>query len=252
MMFDWIFVLDAWFALLTLIVLEIVLGIDNIIFLTITVEKLPQNQQTAARRSGLIAAMLMRILLLLSLSFIAKLTYPIFSFTHNEWRFFTAISETNAPIFSFSVRDAILCLGGLFLVWKGLMEIKELFTFKTQSQQQIKTLSFASAIAQIMVLDLVFSLDSVITAVGLGGEHISIMILAIMIAVLIMLFCAKPIGDFIEREPAMKLLALAFLVLVGAMLVIEGFHWHISKNYLYFALFFALIVEGLNILRRKK
>lgn len=254
-MFEWIFVADAWLALVTLIVLEIILSIDNIIFLTIVVTKLPQSQQTMARRTGLLAAMLMRILLLLSLSWLAHLTYPVFSFDNDGIHFFRELSLKTSHdqhhVFVFSIRDFILLIGGLFLVWKGILEIKELLRAAEKKEHSRQSLSFLRAIIQIMFLDLIFSLDSVITAVGLGGDHLMIMILAIVISVLVMLLCAKPIGEFIERHPSMKMIALAFLILVGAMLMLDSMQIHVSKNYLYFALFFTFIVEGLNLLQRK-
>lgn len=250
-MFEWMFLLEGWFALATLIILEIILGVDNIIFLTIVVAKLPENQQDKARRIGLLGAMCMRILLLLSLSWLTHLTLPLFTLYQGDFHFSSRATFTQNA-FLFSIKDAILLLGGLFLVYKGFTEIKEMLQPSLQKTAKIHSISFLRAIIQIILLDIVFSLDSVITAVGLSGDHLMIMILAIIISVLMMLFCAKWIGDFVNQHPNIKMLAIAFLILVGSMLILEGFHIAVSKNYLYFALFFALAVELLNYWRDKK
>lgn len=234
-MFDWLSNPDAWLALITLTILEIILGIDNIIFLSIVVLKLPQHQQNMARRVGLLGAMLMRLALLASITLIMKLTFTLFT-----------IDALNLDV---SIHDLILFFGGLFLVYKGIREIREFFV-PHEVKQNTKQLTFFSAIAQVMLLDIVFSLDSVITAVGLSG-HFFIMAAAIVIAIALMLFAAKSISDFVETYPSVKMLALAFLVMVGLVLMIEAFHVHVPKAYVYFAMFFSLSVTILDILRTK-
>lgn len=234
-MFEWISDPNAWLALGTLTILEIILGIDNIIFLSLTVAKLPSHQQNLARRLGLGGAMVMRIALLASLAWMIQLTNPLF----------TLFSQ------SISARDLILFAGGLFLIWKASTEIHEALEDSSRSVVQPKQMSFAAAITQIMILDIVFSLDSVITAVGLAS-HLFIMMAAIIIAVLIMMFAARPIGDFVNRHPSVKMLALAFLILIGFTLLLESFHVEIPKGYIYFAMFFSVAVEALNLLRSKR
>ncbi len=220
---------QAWVALLTLTALEIVLGIDNIIFISILAGKLPESQQARARSLGLMGAMFTRILLLLSLNWISQLTYPLFHvFEH--------------PV---SGRDLILLIGGLFLLGKATLEIHD----KLEGQEghgsaRVKA-SFASVLIQIMLLDIIFSLDSVITAVGMADE-IGVMITAVVISVGIMLFASGPISSYIEDRPTLKILALSFLLLIGANLVAEGLHFHIPKGYTYFAMFFSVFVELLN------
>lgn len=233
-MFAWISDPNAWMALGTLTILEIVLGIDNIIFLSLVVAKLPKEQQNKARRLGLSAAMLMRLALLASIAWVIRLTQPLFTVMGNE----------------ISIRDLILLLGGLFLIWKASKEIHE----SIEGQEEgIKTNvhSFFGAIVQIMLLDIIFSLDSVITAVGLS-DHLFIMMAAVIIAVGVMMFAARPIGDFVERHPSVKMLALSFLLLVGFTLMLESFDVHVPKGYIYFAMFFSITVESLNLIRNKK
>ncbi|MCL2898969.1 TerC family protein [Brenneria tiliae] len=232
-MFMWMADPNAWLTLSTLTILEIVLGIDNIIFLSLVVAKLPKEKQSIARITGLTAAMLMRLSLLASISWLMHLNHPLFMiFNH-----------------SVSVRDLILFSGGLFLIIKSMKEIKEsLIVEKHQVQSHVT--SFFGAIIQIMLLDIIFSLDSVITAVGLS-EHLAIMMLAVIIAVLVMMLAAKPIGDFVENHPSVKMLALAFLILVGITLVLDGIHIHVPKGYIYFAMFFSISVETLNLIRNK-
>ena len=234
MLFAWITDPNAWLALGTLTLLEIVLGIDNIIFLSLVVAKLPTAQRAHARRIGLMGAMVMRLALLASIAWVVKLTNPLFTVLGQE----------------ISFRDLILLLGGLFLIWKASKEIHESIEGE---EEGLKTNvhSFMGAIVQIMLLDIVFSLDSVITAVGLS-QHIFIMITAVIIAVGIMMFAAKTIGDFVNNTPTMKMLALTFLLLVGILLVADSLEIHIAKGYLYFAIFFSLAVETLNIIRNKK
>ena len=233
-MFAWITDPNAWMALGTLTILEIVLGIDNIIFLSLVVAKLPTAQRNAARRLGLMGAMMMRLALLASIAWMAKLTTPLFSlFDH-----------------AFSARDLILLLGGLFLLWKSIKEIHETIEGDEEGMKT-NVHSFLGAIVQIMLLDIIFSLDSVITAVGLS-DHLFIMMAAVVIAVGIMMFAARPIGEFVDRHPSVKMLALAFLILVGFTLILESYGIHVPKGYIYFAMFFSIVVESLNLLRNKK
>ncbi|EAK0823600.1 TerC family protein [Campylobacter lari] len=235
-MFEWIFSVDAWVVLLTLTALEIVLGIDNIIFLAILVSKLPPEHRDKGRILGLAFAMITRILLLLSLFWVMKLVTPLFSILGNE----------------ISGRDLVLLLGGLFLIVKSIKEIKESIMHQEESQSNIKISNkLWVAVAEIAVIDIVFSLDSVITAVGIA-QDIEIMIIAVIIAVLVMLFASKPIADFVEKYPSIKILALAFLVMIGFVLVCESFDIHIDKAYIYTAMAFSLIVEILNIISQKK
>jgi predicted tellurium resistance membrane protein TerC len=230
---EWIYDPHAWVGLLTLTLLEIVLGIDNIVFLSIVVGKLPEHQRERARKIGLLMAMGMRLLLLLSISWVMSLTTPWFSLFD----------------LSISGRDLILMGGGLFLIAKASSEIHH--SLEVQEQQYSTATSFISAIIQITLLDIIFSLDSVITAVGLV-EHLSVMMLAVILAVGVMIWAAKPISDFVEKHPSVKMLALSFLILVGFMLLIEGFGVHVPKGYIYFAMAFSLGVETLNLVRRHK
>ncbi|EAJ6141698.1 TerC family protein [Campylobacter lari] len=235
-MFEWIFSVDAWVVLLTLTALEIVLGIDNIIFLAILVSKLPPEHRDKGRILGLAFAMITRILLLLSLFWVMKLVTPLFSILGNE----------------ISGRDLVLLLGGLFLIVKSIKEIKESIMHQEESQSNIKISNkLWVVVAEIAVIDIVFSLDSVITAVGIA-QDIEIMIIAVIVAVLVMLFASKPIADFVEKYPSIKILALAFLVMIGFVLVCESFDIHIDKAYIYTAMAFSLIVEILNIILQKK
>lgn len=234
-MFEWFASPEAWVALLTLTALEIVLGIDNIIFISILVTRLPAQQRQSARLIGLSLAMIMRILLLLSLAWVMKLTTPLFSLMHNE----------------ISGRDLILLVGGLFLVAKSTHEIHHALTpTQDENQQAHKQANFLSILVQIAILDIVFSLDSVITAVGMAN-HIEVMILAIVIAVGVMMLAAKSISDFVESHPTLKILALSFLILIGVALLGEGLDLHIPKGYIYFAMGFAVMVEMINIKMRK-
>jgi predicted tellurium resistance membrane protein TerC len=226
---------EAWIALVTLTVLEIVLGIDNIIFISILAGRLPPGQRARARRLGLLAALVTRILLLLSISAVARLTTPLFSL----WGF------------NISGRDLVLIVGGLFLLAKATHEIHDKLEGAETSGTAPKVVSFSGVIAQIMVLDIVFSLDSVITAVGMA-RHVEVMIAAVVLAVLFMLWFSGPVSLFVERHPTIKMLALAFLVLIGVNLIAEGFHQHIPKGYVYFAMAFSVCVEMLNIRMRSK
>jgi predicted tellurium resistance membrane protein TerC len=237
-MFEWMTDPNAWVALATLTALEIVLGVDNIIFISILVGRLPPEQRDLARRLGLSLAMGSRILLLLSLAWIMQLTEPLFSL------FGKAISG----------RDLILIGGGLFLLWKSVHEIHNSLEGEHETEAtpaNAAKAAFGSVLVQIAIIDIVFSLDSVITAVGLA-DQVAVMVLAIVIAVAVMMFAAKPIGDFVDAHPTIKILALAFLVLVGVTLMAEGFGTHVSKGYIYFAMAFSFAVEMINIRMRKK
>ncbi|MFZ7186389.1 TerC family protein [Avibacterium avium] len=236
-MFDWIASPEAWVALFTLTALEIVLGIDNIIFISILVGRLPAQQRQSGRLIGLGLAMATRILLLLSLSWLMKLTEPLFDVFSQQ----------------ISGRDLILIVGGLFLVAKSTHEIHHAMTPEEDGEDQSaeKKVNFFSVLIQIAILDIVFSLDSVITAVGMASE-IGVMILAIVIAVGVMMLAAKPIGDFVESHPTLKVLALSFLILVGVALIGEGLDFHIPKGYIYFAMGFSVVVEMINIKLRKR
>ena len=230
---------DALIGLATLSMLEIVLGIDNIIFISILASALPKEDQPRARRLGLAGAFVTRMLLLFSIAWIMRLTEPLFSVLGR----------------GISGKDLILIIGGLFLIGKATTEIHEKLETKeeTQAQQQSKAVGrgMVAVVAQIMVIDIVFSLDSVITAVGMV-PHVEIMVAANIIALVIMLLAATPISDFVERHPTVKMLALSFLVLIGTNLVAEGTGFHIPKGYTYFAMAFSVLTEMLNIKLRKK
>ena len=234
-MFDWITNPEAWIALTTLTALELVLGIDNIIFISILAGKLPGEQKNRARLLGLALAMIMRILLLFSLAWMIKLTAPFFTVLGNE----------------ISGRDLILILGGLFLIGKSTHEIHTKLEGHEAKMSAMEAPSFASVLIQIMLLDMVFSLDSVITAVGMV-EEISIMVIAVIIAVIMMMLFARPLGDFVERHPTVKMLALAFLLMIGTALVADGLDHHIPKGYIYSAMGFSVFVEMLNLRARAR
>jgi predicted tellurium resistance membrane protein TerC len=235
-MFDWFSDPQGWISLLTLSMLEIVLGIDNIIFISILAGKLPLEHQPKARTLGLAGAFVTRILLLLSITWVMQLTTPLFEVFDKD----------------ISGRDLILLIGGLFLIGKATVEIHHKLEGPDQAgEQEAKaTPALWPTIAQIMVLDIVFSLDSVITAVGMADE-VSIMIIANVVALAVMLVAARPISEFVDRHPTVKMLALAFLVLIGTNLVAEGLGQHISKGYTYAAMAFSVIVEMLNIRARR-
>lgn len=233
-MFEWIYTLDGWLSLATLIILEVILGVDNIIFLSLLVSKLPKNMQGKGRFFGLLLAMLSRIALLFFIYELSRLTTTLFSIGGND----------------ISTKDLVMIGGGVFLIYKGIVELKECFSTHTE-HKEVKGGSFLLVIFQIAVIDIVFSLDSVISAVALS-KHLPIMIIAVMVAVFVMLFAAKAIGDFIEKYVGLKILALAFLIFVGVYLVADGFEIHLDKNYLYFALGFCLVVEFLQIYQSKK
>ena len=231
---------QTWIALLTLTVLEIVLGIDNIVFISILAGKLPTELQGKARQTGLGLAVITRVLMLLSISWIIRLENPILPLAIQNN---TILPEV---IRHLSGRDLILLAGGLFLLYKATREIHERLEGETGHASAKVAASFASVIAQILVLDMVFSIDSVITAVGMA-DHVGVMIAAVIIAVAIMLFAAGPISDFVNRHPTVKMLALSFLLLIGVNLIAEGFHVHIPKGYVYFAMGFSVLVEALNL-----
>ncbi|MEZ5412816.1 MAG: TerC family protein [Opitutaceae bacterium] len=233
---DWLTEPQAWISLLTLTGLEIVLGIDNIIFISILAGKLPKEQQDKARKLGLSLALITRLLLLASIAWIAKLTTPLF----------TLIGH------GVSGRDLILILGGLFLLVKSTMEIHEKLEGEDGHDKPVKVAAkFSQVIVQILLLDVVFSLDSVITAVGMA-QHLAIMVTAVIIAMGVMLLSAASISDFVNRHPTLKILALSFLLLIGVTLVAEGTGLHIPKGYIYFAMAFSFGVEMLNLRLRKR
>ncbi len=227
---EWLSDPQAWIALLTLTLLEIVLGIDNVIFISILAGKLPVSEQKKARNIGLAGALVTRILLLLSLAWIVRLTAPIFTV------FGVGISG----------RDMILIAGGLFLMGKAVHEIHDKLEGEEGSTTKRVAPTLAAVIVQIMLLDIVFSLDSVITAVGMA-QHLGVMIIAVIIAVVIMLFAAGSISAFVDRHPTVKMLALSFLLLIGMTLIAEGLDFHIPKGYVYFAMGFSVFVELLNV-----
>lgn len=228
---------EAWIALLTLTFLEIVLGIDNIIFISIVAGKLPKEQQKRARLIGLSLALIMRIILLFAISWLVALTEPVIT-----------IKE-----FGLSWRDLILIAGGLFLIAKSTSEIHQKVEGEEEHENALtkgKTV-FSKAILQIVLLDIIFSFDSILTAVGLTNELL-LMIIAVIISIIIMMIFAGKISDFINNHPTLQVLALSFLILIGFMLSIEAFHIHVPKGYIYFAVFFSLLVEVINIRMRKK
>ena len=237
---EWIADPQAWIALATLAALEIVLGIDNIIFIAILASKLPEEQQNRARQLGLGLAMFTRILLLLSLSWILGLTQPLFTLPG------AGLLNLGHEAAEISGRDIILLFGGLFLLAKSTYEIHEKLEGEEHHEGKKAVASFSSVIIQILLLDIVFSLDSVITAIGLV-EQVSIMIIAVVIAVIFMLVFVGPINDFVDRHPTVKMLALSFLLLIGVTLVAEAFEGHIPKGYIYFAMAFSVFVEMLNL-----
>lgn len=232
---EWLTNPETWVALITLTALEIVLGIDNIIFISILVGRLPHKQRNKARIFGLGLAMITRIILLLAITWVMKLTSPLFKVLTQE----------------ISGRDIILILGGLFLLWKSTREIHD----SLEGEEAVITakiaVSFIGVLTQIALLDIIFSLDSVITAVGLV-KNVTVMILAIVVAIVVMMFSSGAIGDFVEKHPTIKMLALSFLVMIGVTLIAEGFEFHIPRGYIYFAMAFSVTVEMLNMRVRKR
>ncbi len=226
---------QIWLAFLTLTALELVLGIDNIIFISILVDKLPPHQREAARKIGLFGAMFMRIGLLMILAWIVGLKATLF----------TVFGQP------FSGRDIVLLLGGLFLIWKSVGEIHESLEGEHATQKNVVDASFASIIVQIMLIDIVFSLDSIITAVGMV-DQVAVMVAAVVTSVGLMMVFAKPIGQFVSTHPTIKMLALSFLVAIGVVLIAESFGTHVPKGYIYSAMLFSVIVEMLNLRMRKR
>ena len=240
----------AWAALATLIVMEVVLGIDNLIFISILSNKLPEDQRQRARRIGIGLALIMRLLLLFSIAWLVGLTAPVFDLGISG-----GLDSHGQPTFetSFSWRDLILIAGGLFLLWKATKEIHHNVdpspnddVFDTSK----RTLGFGAAIVQILLLDLVFSVDSILTAVGMT-EHVIIMVIAVLVAVGTMLLAADPLANFINRNPTVVMLALGFLLMIGAVLIADGFGVHVPKGYIYAAMAFSALVEGLNMVARR-
>ncbi|MFV9483852.1 TerC family protein [Christiangramia sp. ASW11-125] len=230
---------DTWVALLTLTFLEIVLGIDNIIFISIVAGKVPEESQKKARIGGLSIALIMRILLLLSITWIIGLTEPVLTVAD----------------FELSWRDIILIAGGIFLLIKSTLEIHHKVEGQEENSTTEKgkkpTISFSSAIVQIVLLDIVFSFDSILTAVGLT-DQIILMVIAVIVSIIVMMIFAKPVGEFVNNHPTIQILALSFLILIGVMLIVEGAHYHVPKGYVYFAVFFSLAIEMLNMRYRRK
>ena len=235
--FDWVSQPEAWVALITLVILELVLGVDNVIFISILAGKLPVEQRDRARMTGIAMAVITRVLLLLSLSWIISLEEPLFTL----------------PLMNIGIsgHDLILIAGGLFLLWKSVNEIHDRLEGVEGHASSRVYASFWSVIVQIMLLDIVFSLDSVITAVGMANDLI-IMIIAVIAAAAVMIFASGPIGNFVEEHPTIKMLALSFLLLIGFTLVVEGLHQHIPKGYIYFAMGFSILVELLNLRLRAR
>lgn len=228
---------DAWLTLLTLSTLEIVLGIDNLVFISIAVSRLPEARKPVARRLGIAVACITRILLLMTLALLARMSEDLFVLFGQ----------------GISIRDLVLILGGLFLLVKGTLEIRDLITGGDDADPRTTKASavFPLVIAQIALIDIVFSLDSVITAVGMA-RHIPIMVVAILVAVAVMLLAANPVGRFIDANPTVKMLALAFILLVGGVLVLDGLDVHVPRPYVYFAMAFSVMVEWLNLLMRRR
>jgi predicted tellurium resistance membrane protein TerC len=228
----------AWIALVTLIVMEVVLGIDNLIFISILTNKLPEHQRHRARRIGIGLALVMRLALLGTVAWIVQLTTPVFElFGHG-----------------FSWKDLILIAGGLFLVWKATKEIHHTVDPEDKAEDLVSsaaTSTMSAAIGQILMLDLVFSVDSIITAVGMT-EHLPIMVVAVLVAVTVMLLAANPLANFIEKNPTIVMLALGFLLMIGMTLIADGMGFHVPKGYIYAAMAFSGLVEGLNMLARRR
>ena len=240
---EWLSNPEIWISLITLTILEIVLGIDNIIFISIMAAKLPEEKQKKARQVGLALAMVTRVLLLLSLTWIMTLTEPLFSV--GTW---IGISDVEKLVIS--GRDLILIIGGLFLIYKSVTEIHEKLEGEDHQVETKAVVTFSGVIVQILILDVVFSLDSVITAVGMAN-HIGVMIAAVIIAVGVMMVSAGGISSFVNKHPTVKMLALSFLLLIGVSLLGEGFEQHIPKGYVYFAMAFSVLVEMLNLKMKK-
>ena len=227
--------LDTWIALLTLTFLEIVLGIDNIIFISIVAGKLPKEEQRKARLVGLSLALIVRVLLLMGITWLIGLTDPVITVYD----------------FALSWRDIILAIGGMFLIAKSTSEIHHKVEGDAPEKEIKKPKAFSNAIVQIVLLDIIFSFDSILTAVGLTNQLV-LMIIAVILSIIVMMFFAKAIGDFVNKHETLQILALSFLILIGFMLILDAAHTHVPKGYIYFAVFFSLIVEVINIRSRKK
>jgi predicted tellurium resistance membrane protein TerC len=228
---------QTWLALLTLILMEVILGIDNLIFISIITNKLPKERQRLARQIGILLALALRLGLLATIAFIVSLIEPVFSIGGQ----------------AFSWRDLIMLAGGLFLVWKAISEIHQHVdpdAVKHASSYSAMKLTFAAAITQIILIDLVFSIDSIITAIGMT-PHLPVMVIAVVVAVVVMLLSAEPLARFIERNPSVLMLALGFLLVIGTVLIAEGFGVHFPKKYIYAAMAFSVFIEGLNIMARR-
>jgi predicted tellurium resistance membrane protein TerC len=238
---------ESWISLITLTLLEIVLGIDNVIFISILSDKLPAKQQAKGRRVGLAMAMITRVLLLLSISWVMTLTAPIFNLGH----LFSITDADWVEKLAISGRDLILIIGGLFLIYKSTAEIHHKIEGDDENTETVKPHSFWGTIVQIMLLDIVFSLDSVITAVGMA-KHVEIMIIAVVIAVGIMMWASNGVAGFVNKHPTVKMLALSFLLLIGVSLLAEAFEQDIPKGYIYFAMAFSVLVEMLNLKMKAK
>lgn len=242
----------AWAALITLIVMEVVLGVDNLVFISILSNKLPPEQRTRARRIGISLALILRLGLLSTLAFIASLTAPVFTL---PWQ--GPLNADGHAVFelAFSWRDLILIAGGLFLVWKATTEIHHtvdpIASDDLLDKRAPVALNFGAAIVQILLLDLVFSVDSILTAVGMT-DHLPIMVIAVVVAVIVMLVASDPLANFIHNNPSVVMLALGFLLMIGATLIAEGFGAHVPKGYIYAAMGFSGLVEGLNMAVRRK
>ncbi|MBC7979409.1 MAG: TerC family protein [Armatimonadetes bacterium] len=245
--FSWFSQPDAWAALLTLTLLEIVLGIDNIVFISILVDRLPPEQRPKGRTFGLGLAMITRLCLLATISWIMSLKAVLFSIPIHPlfWNTFPYAAEHQGQL-GISGKGLILLAGGFFLIWKATKEIHHKLEDHEESMINSKAATFGAILVQIAIIDIVFSLDSVITAAGMA-DHLSVMALAVVISVGVMMFAARPIGDFVSKHPSVKMLALAFLILIGTALIAEGFHFEIPKGYIYFAMAFSLGVEMLNL-----
>jgi predicted tellurium resistance membrane protein TerC len=251
--------MDIAFSLLTLTAMEIVLGIDNIVFIAILCGRLPREQQASARKLGLLAALGTRLVLLSGISWFMSLTTPFFHWSDlgipAEW-FAPPVGQAPDPtghhdVNGVSVRDLILLVGGLFLIWHSVIEIHHKIEGDAELGGDVKAASYWSIIGKIAVMDIIFSLDSVITAVGMA-KHLWVMVVAVMIAILVMIIFATRISEFVDRNPTIKMLALSFLILIGVLLVAEGFGSPVNKGYIYFAMVFSLIVEMLNMRIRRR
>jgi predicted tellurium resistance membrane protein TerC len=235
MLIDWLTDPHIWASFITLSAMEVVLGIDNVVFISLMVSRMHPEQRLTARRVGLLLALIFRIIMLGGIAYIIHLTTPLFSFAG----------------YDFSWRDLILIAGGLFLLVKGTREMHQDIEGEEEGGEASVADTMVSAILQIAVIDLVFSIDSIITAVGMA-EHVEVMIAAVAVAILVMYFASEPVAAFIERHPTTKMLALSFLLLIGAALIADGFHFHIPRGYIYFAMAFAAAVEVINVVAMRR